>query len=90
MPFSLVPLVAALEQPFLRSHALAGTVTGGAAVAVLVAANLLPAWLGIPLGLPLGLWLGISCLRGMMAALAGQPPPELPWISAWLARLEPR
>lgn len=88
MPFSLVPLVAALEQPFLRSHALAGTVTGALAVAVLVLANLLPTWLGLPLGLPVGLWLGVSCLRGMMAALAGQRPPPLRWISGWVALLD--
>lgn len=88
MPLSVVPLVLTHQQPFLRSHAVAGTVTGGLCVAALTVGNLLPAWLAVPVVLPLSLWLGTCCLRGMFAALEGRPPPRVRWISAWVAWVE--
>ncbi|MEN9798039.1 MAG: hypothetical protein RL653_1735 [Pseudomonadota bacterium] len=90
MPLSVVPLILAREAPFVRAHALAGTVTGGCCVAALTVGNLLPAWLAIPVAVPTALWLGTCCLRGMFAALEGRPPPRVRWVSGWVAWVEGR
>jgi len=87
VPFSLVALVGAPGMPFVRRHAVQGTLTGCALVFVLALSVLLPAWLGLITTLTVGAWLCVTCLRGMMAALAGHPPPAVPGVDALAARV---
>jgi|GEM_PF-4224518 len=87
MPFSLVALVGAPELPFVRLHAVHGTLAGCALVGVLSLSALLPAWLGLTTALTAGTWLCVACLRGILAALAGRPPPSIPMVDALAARI---
>lgn len=87
VPFSLVALVAAPDLPFVRLHAVHGTVAGCALVGLLALAALLPAGLGLPLALTVGTWLCVGCLRGMVAALSGRPPPSFPGVDRVAVRV---
>jgi hypothetical protein len=87
MPFSLVALVGAPDLPFVRVHAVHGTLAGCALVGLLALSALVPAWLGLPWALTAGTWLCVACLRGMLAALAGRPPPAIPGVDALAAHI---